>query len=206
MINNNDLTTRHLPHLYLPYGTYFITFRIKDTLPIEVLNKFKSDTPKRINSFINYDLYLGKLVNKNITLLRPDIKAICKEAIEYYDSKKYILISYCIMSNHIHILFTLKDEYPNIGEILKVIKGYSGFRINKLVGSTGAFWQSESYDRLIRNEAELYFTIKYILLNPVCAGLVDDWKKWDVSYCHPEYEININSSLVSEIIKAEYDF
>ena len=43
---------------------------------------------------------------------------------------------------------------------------------------SGVFWQDESYDHIVRDQAELERTIKYVLNNPVKAGLVDDWEKW----------------------------
>lgn len=201
---NNELKRRHLPHLYLPFGTYFITFRINGTLPLDIINSYKYDRDKSINNFINYDLYLDKLTNNKITLLQPDIAAICKDSFTFYNGKKYVLISYCIMANHIHMLITLRNSNTNISQILKVVKGFSSYKINKLLGLSGTFWQNESYDRFIRDDAELFFTIKYILLNPVCAGLVDNWKNWDNTYCHPDYEIDIESDIVSKIISNNF--
>jgi len=41
----------------------------------------------------------------------------------------------------------------------------------------------------LENEAELIYTIRYVLLNPVNAGLVIDWREWLFTYCHPDYQI-----------------
>ena len=48
-------------------------------------------------------------------------------------------------------------------------------------------WNDESFDRLIRNQEELVWTINYVLMNPVSAGLVEDWKEWQYTYWHPDY-------------------
>jgi putative transposase len=50
-----------------------------------------------------------------------------------------------------------------------------------------AFWQYESYDHFVRNDAQLERIIKYVLYNPVKAGLVDDRSHWKWSYC--KYEV-----------------
>ena len=71
--------------------------------------------------------------------------------------------------------------------ILQGIKGYTSREINKILNKKGSFWQDESFDRLIRDDKELFNTIKYVLQNPVSAGLVDDWENWEHSYCHPSY-------------------
>jgi REP element-mobilizing transposase RayT len=67
------------------------------------------------------------------------------------------------------------------------IKKYSARRSNRINGQEGTFWQAESFDRLIRDEIELYFTVKYVLLNPVKAGLIESWRDWKGTYCHQEY-------------------
>jgi hypothetical protein len=49
------------------------------------------------------------------------------------------------------------------------------------------FWQAESFDRIVRDRTDMAEKIKYTLNNPVKAGLVDDWKKWEWSFCRPEF-------------------
>lgn len=65
---------------------------------------------------------------------------------------------------------------------LRRIKGASAYECNKLLNRRGAFWHHESYDHMVRNEAELQRTIWYILENPVKAGLCRDWRDWKWSY------------------------
>jgi hypothetical protein len=50
------------------------------------------------------------------------------------------------------------------------------------LGRQGAFWQDESYDRVIRDSEEFDRVISYVLENPVKAGLVSEWGKWPWSY------------------------
>jgi hypothetical protein len=47
----------------------------------------------------------------------------------------------------------------------------------------------KSYDRWVRDETELYFVIKYVLMNPVEAGLVVNWYDWENTFCLPEYVV-----------------
>lgn len=49
------------------------------------------------------------------------------------------------------------------------------------------FWQPESFDRLIRDANDLDQKIKYVLNNPVKAGLVKHWKDWLYSYCDKNF-------------------
>lgn len=52
------------------------------------------------------------------------------------------------------------------------LKGFTSHRANELQGTHGrAFWQDESYDRLVRSSVEFERIRMYIERNPVAAGL-----------------------------------
>jgi REP element-mobilizing transposase RayT len=120
-------------------------------------------------------------------LLNKKVASVIKEAIEKYENELYQVICYCIMPNHVHLLFTILDTGKTLSDIMKLIKGSSAISINKLLDRKGKLWQAENFDRLIREEKEMYNIIKYVLLNPVKASLVSDWKDWEYTYCHPSY-------------------
>lgn len=68
--------------------------------------------------------------------------------------------------------------FHSLASIMHSIKRYSAREANLLLGRTGAFWQEESYDRYSRNHEEWRRTIRYVLNNPVKAGLVEEWQAW----------------------------
>ena len=68
------------------------------------------------------------------------------------------------------------------------IKRYTARQANIILNREGNFWQHESYDHIVRNETELSNIIRYILMNPVKAGLVSDWREWQWNYC--KFEIS----------------
>ena len=185
---------RNLPHLYYNEGIYFVTFRLYGSIHPDKLKKLHLSLLNRNvhpaeqkKIFKKYDSLLDNPTNKILYLKQPEIMEICKSSIHHYDEKEYRLICYCIMPNHVHLVFELLSKERNVGEIVGSIKKYSARRANKILKRDGTFWQAESFDRLIRDEVEFYFTIKYVLLNPVNAGLVENWKEWAGTYCHPNY-------------------
>jgi REP element-mobilizing transposase RayT len=188
---------RTLPHLYYNEGTYFVTYRLYDSIhPDELKNlqklidKYKKFHPnEREKVFKKYDSLLDKPANKIQYLKQPQIREICKKAIHYYENKEYKLICYCIMPNHVHIVIDLINNKRLLGDILGSVKKYGARRANKVLCKKGKFWQSESFDRLVRDERELYYVIRYVLMNPVNAGLVNNWKEWKGTYCRPEYQV-----------------
>lgn len=106
---------RNLPHLHYNEGDYFITFRLKDSLPISEIKRLKSDlenssddlTVKEKKLFQKYDELLDSQKFGTINIIDKNIIKIIKEIIHKHDKIYYDLICYCIMPNHIHIVFTL---------------------------------------------------------------------------------------------------
>lgn len=198
---------RKLPHWQPEGGEYFVTIRLKGSLPRSAINKLKkiqrqlNNGDDEINEglevliqrkiFKKYEEYLDKGLTGPTWLSRNEIANLVKESIHYRDSKIYDLYAYCIMPNHVHLIFKhlrndKKKEKP-ITDVMRSLKRYTARKCNKLLGRSGAFWQSESYDRVIRNLDELKNTIRYTLNNPVKAGLVESWQHWPHSYCKPEF-------------------
>ena len=186
---------RNLPHLHYNEGDYFVTFRLKDSLPLILIEELRSDleknpaelSTKEKKLFKKYDDLLDSGNYGANYLLNKQVASIVKEAIEKYENELYQVICYCIMPNHVHIVFTILDAGKSLSDIMKLIKGRSAISINKLLNRKGNLWQAESFDRLIREEKEMYNIVKYVLLNPVKASLVSDWKDWEYTYCHPSY-------------------
>ncbi|MCL4551611.1 MAG: transposase [Bacteroidetes bacterium] len=150
--------------------------------------------------FEKFDSILGNYKNSVSWLKQTQVAEKVKETIHYYDGKAYDLIAYTIMPNHVHMVFAPIEE--NVGrfsesptsgrngvstyivaKILQDLKKYTAVKCNKILNRSGAFWQHESYDHVVRDEDELSRIIEYVLNNPVKAGLVDKWNDWKWSYC-----------------------
>lgn len=161
--------------------------------------------------FLIYDEYLDKAAHGHKWLQQKNVAAIVKGSLHSFDEKDYYLIAYCIMSNHVHLVIWLNVErdlsrslnsdtsnnlsdsnfalqYP-VAYILKKIKGSTARECNKLLNRSGKFWQHESYDHAIRNNESLKRVVKYVLNNPVKAGLVENWEDYEWNYCNEKYLI-----------------
>ena len=108
---------RNLPHLHYNEGNYFVTFRLKDSLPLKLIEKLRSELEKIPSElsikekklFKKYDELLDSGKYGENYLLNKKVASIIKEAIEKYENKLYQVICYCIMPNHVHIVFTILD-------------------------------------------------------------------------------------------------
>ena len=80
------------------------------------------------------------------------------------------------LCRHVHLLVV---PYISPTRFLQSLKSYTARQANKLLGRTGEpFWQRESYDHWVRDEAEHRRIISYIENNPVKAGLVNSPRKY----------------------------
>jgi REP-associated tyrosine transposase len=177
---------RRLPHLQIEGATYFVTFRLKNSLPIEILDELPQEFEQH-RWFEEFDNYLDQGLYGEKYLSDTQVATIVEEAIYYRDAKAYDLISFCIMPNHVHLicrpLEKETDKFHSLTEILHSLKRHTARQSNLHLKRSGSFWQDESYDHVIRDEAELERTIKYVLYNPVKANLVKEQKDRKWVYC-----------------------
>ncbi len=114
------------------------------------------------------------------------IAALVAGALHYRDGRAYELHAYCIMPNHVHLVCTplmIASGYVALSSILHSLKSYTAHLANQHLGRNGVFWQHESYDHVVRNDAELKRIVEYVINNPVKANLVPEWESWKWTYC-----------------------
>jgi REP element-mobilizing transposase RayT len=163
---------RRLPHWRAEGGIYFVTFRLADSLPKEVVDAMLAmpkESPERIRlGERELDKSFGSCVLRN-----PRAAALVMETIQRFDPERYGLWSCCVMPNHIHAVLSPADTFDLEG-ILHSGKSYTSKRINDIVGRRGRLWEPEYFDHLVRNGDSLDKFIRYIEANPVKARL-GDW-------------------------------
>ena len=110
---------------------------------------------------------------------------VCRKLIQEmkrFDDDGYVeTIAWVIMPDHIHWLFQLKGT-NDLGIVLKKFKGRSARKLNLLLGVKGTFWQHAYYDHAIRKDEDIKKVARYLVANPLRAGLVErieDYSYWD---------------------------
>lgn len=199
---------RHLPHIQPPGAMLFITFRLAGSIPAAVQAELLAEAEaterrlaqisnpqertrqayrEQLRSFGRWDRFLDTNPAGPHWLHQPEIAQIVVEALHHRHGRVYDLDTFCLMSNHGHVIFTpLEKEdgiYYALPAIMQSLKRYTAWQANEVLGRRGQFWQHESYDHVVRNAAELDRIRRYVLNNPVKAGLVETWDKWPWSFC-----------------------
>ena len=87
-----------------------------------------------------------------------------------------------VMPDHVHLIFTANRKPDgwnfSLPEILQAVKSRSARAVNAILQRIGPVWQSESFDHMLRSNENLGDKVEYLLMNPVRAGLVQDWKEY----------------------------
>lgn len=253
MSHREIITKGDLPHWYMPGAAHFVTYRLADTLPVEVLKRLRAERDARIREamrptlaasatgmkalahkqfFAAYDRYLDQGASVR-WLENPAVAEIIIGNLYHHHQVKYQLLEYTVMPNHVHVLFVpiiadagsvghatdagsishgtgsvshvadaasvriqplasnesdldyfsdeVTDTQSPLSQIMHSLKSYTANEANKVLNRSGQFWQRESYDHWVRDDAELARIAEYIANNAVSANLAKN--AWDWPYC-----------------------
>jgi len=236
--------SRNLPHIQPPEATLFVTFRLDGSIPEPVLEQWRIErkrlemtllrwaaiSPKGTQPdpeevaeeklkhhrrwFKKFEDVLDGGAAGPLWLKETRLAEIVAEALHHRDGDVYRLDAYCIMPNHVHMVFApylteamaikwmemaiLRKRHPDnpflpadadeetirvvLAAIMKSLKNWTARQCNLALGREGQFWQHESYDHVVRNQPEWERIVKYVLNNPVKAGLVENSGDWKWNY------------------------
>jgi putative DNA methylase len=172
----------YLPHFEAGETPQHITFRLADSLPATILAQWEAEFSRLSKD--KQDLERRKRIEAYLdaghgscALRDPQIAELVENALRYFDGTRYQLHQWVIMPNHVHVLITPLNE-NSLSSILHAWKSYTAKEANRILGRTGAFWQADYFDRVIRNEQHWNATVAYIHENPVRAGLCAIPEEW----------------------------
>jgi Rad3-related DNA helicase/REP element-mobilizing transposase RayT len=199
--NKGELIVRqgaHLLHWTKEGSLYAVNFRLTDSMPQHVLKEWASERNEIVARARNQNRSLtdeeidqlqhlhSEKVEKYLDaghgeclLKQEPIATIVRNALKHFDGKKYKLIAWTIMPNHVHVVLSPNRDVE-LSKIMHSWKSFSANEINKTLSRPGTVWQTEYYDHLIRNENELLRSVSYAWNNPENAGLKDwNWRNKD---------------------------
>lgn len=107
----------------------------------------------------------------------------------YRREGKYLLHSFVVMPNHLHLIFT-----PAVGITLErgmqLIKGGFSFRAKKELGVQFSVWQPGYFDYRIRDEKDFRERQEYVHQNPVQVHLIERADEFPFSSANPLFELD----------------
>ena len=145
---------RNLPHWQQGGSTYFLTFRLR------------TDVKRALGA---------------------RERAVVKDAILFWHQEKWRVHALTVMPDHARVLasplLSGPNEWYSLSGIMHSVKRHSARQINVARGRQGKLWQAETYDRIVRDEAEFDEKSRYILANSLKRGLVEDPWEYDGFWC-----------------------
>ncbi len=170
----------YLPHWETEGGTYFITYRERDSLPKHVILRLREErlaiqrgicgarepnAVERSEIQCRFAFRLDAELDIGVGECRlANIANIVAENLRYHEGSRYDLHAWCVMPNHVHVVATLRETLANV---LHSWKSYVAHAVGEPI------FGREYFDRLIRDERELEQTIAYVRDNPRKAGLTN---------------------------------
>ncbi len=183
-----SISQRHLPHWRQEGCTYFVTFRLADALPNEVLERWRTEKAeylKRLPQPVTEAaleeataLFTAKFEEESdrglgsCLLRKPTAADEVERCLRHFDGERYALASYVIMPNHVHVLVRPFGDH-SLSDVTQGWKSVSAHTFKKLGLSAGVVWQDESFDHIVRDEQQLERFGRYIAENPDKARLKD---------------------------------
>jgi putative transposase len=120
-----------------------------------------------------------RLAPQQALLSEPE-RDLVAAAIRHFHESRYKLYCFVVMDDHAHAVIAPRESYT-LGSILHSWKSYTAHKLVQEFGRNAPVWLDESFDRIIRDEAELLEKANYILTNPQrCWPELSDyrWAEW----------------------------
>ena len=185
------------PHWSQAGAVVFITFRLADSIPREVLARWDREKQEWLrvrgyDSRVQWQELLPQLseadrgaflkefnrcredfldtCHGSCVLRRPELAKIVSDSLLHFDGERYRMGDFVVMPNHVHLLTVFASEAAMKSQCDSWMH-YTAFRINPLIGSKGKLWQQEPFDHLVRSIEQYDYLRDYIRKNPEKAKL-----------------------------------
>jgi REP element-mobilizing transposase RayT len=117
-----------------------------------------------------YHLVIATRARSSVLIgeVADEVIAILKESAA---RARFDLRAYCVMPDHVHVLAVGDAPGSDALRLVQRFKQVTGFRFKELV--SGGLWQQSFYDHVLRREEDVPSVARYIIENPMRAGLAE---------------------------------
>jgi len=182
-----EMKQGHLPPWEQAGATYFVTFRLADSVAENILAAWREEraqwlkfhpppwdwkTAREYTRRFEEEREQWLDQGQGSCLLRqPKAAQIVSEALRHFDRERYLLDAYVVMPNHVHVLVKPVGSH-SIADILHSWKSFTANAINRELDREGTVWMREAFDTIVRDVAHLNACRDYIAQNPDKAALL----------------------------------
>jgi type I restriction enzyme R subunit len=200
------ITQRRLPHWAQDGCVVFITWRTADSMPRDVLDRWRAERNHWLDLHgidplqKGWKTCLQELPSDTLAeyhdrfttrwhealdsghgacvLAQVEVARLISDSLLHFDGDRYEMLDFVIMPNHVHLLATFPDKASMVEQCASW-KHFTARRIHRCLGTRGRFWQQDAFDHLVRHEGQFRRLRDYIAQNPHQAALrVDQACYW----------------------------
>lgn len=192
------VTTGRLPHWAQAGVVTFLTFRTWDSIPRAVLISWLAErvgwlhargidptrkgwqeevgrqSPAVARAYRKFVAERWESVlddgHGECPLRDPALASVVAGGLRHFDGVRYDLFDFVVMPNHVHVLAAFPDPH-RMPQQCESWKRFTATRVNGLLRRRGRFWESESFDHLVRTAEQFHRLRRYIAENPMKARL-----------------------------------
>lgn len=186
---------RHLPHWTVADRSYFVTFRLKGSIPTAVVSTLERERAElatrhpsndeiealRRAQFLRIDAILDSAGTGPRFLDAAPVANVVSKAFTWLEENRgWSVHALTVMPSHVHtVLRNTKGRNAQLNKDLGVLKGFTARECNRVLERTGRpFWMDENFDHWIRDNDKLVSAVRYTVMNPVKAGIAVRWTDW----------------------------
>lgn len=135
-------------------------------------------------------IYLITVCCKNREKLFLDHNAARAVASTLYRVLKHqnsTILAWVLMPDHMHLALQLA-EAETLGKIMNRVNSCSAIAVNRAMNRKAPVWQGAYHDHSLRDDEHLLIAIRYLVCNPIRAGLVEklgDYPYWNILIVEP---------------------
>jgi REP element-mobilizing transposase RayT len=107
--------------------------------------------------------------------------AVAREMDDRHLWRNHDLHAWVLMPDHAHVLCELAGD-ESLSALVARVKEVTATLANSVLGRRGTFWSRGYHDHALRTHERMRQTVRYLVANPVRAGLVHDpwmWPYWN---------------------------
>ena len=200
MVETIRFFRRNLPHWFVADQPYFVTLRLKGTLPKTVVSELAKEraelarrpdmdearwTDLHRRHFAKIEAILDACDNKRQWLAKTEVAELVLRNLAWLTEKRgWRIYAATVMPTHLHLLMrNLEGRNGELCEDLARYKSFTGERANDVLHRLGSFWAREDFDHWCRTPEKTQSVARYICNNPVKAGLAGKWTDWPWTQC-----------------------
>jgi putative transposase len=115
------------------------------------------------------------------------LEAVRSELIHSADENRFAVLAYCFMPDHVHLLLEGTSPTSDLPRFIAQWKQKTGHLHLRATGVV--LWQGGFFDHVVREDEDRDALVRYIIANPIRAGLVldvRDYPYWGSGVCSRE--------------------